>query len=483
MRKFKSFSPAKRNSSVLKENVNWQATLEKHDEQPEEEDHVHNPARKMLKFSSNQFDVLINKHATIDMVTNTPTANTTAECSSESTDLVKTLPFTSAAHRRSPVLKARRSSTLKWQKNFDEGNSPHDNTKNRTSNSIDMRKDNPLQYDFHTMDISFDNSPSTPKSKSIVANEQSPHKNLFSKILSTPTHQSVANFSIKSNIDMLLHSPILIETPIKMNKTPTIAKKGKTEFKTPTKKLRRSISFNPTTSATSASASLSIEDANKENAIYSHLPCTPPKIIGKRKVLKRPLSAINVNEQSDQLTNESSDSSYTKVPAAKRKLYDDCSRKWTYHGFEKLDILGHLARENCNNLIDTVLSYLNDCELQSAYFVSKQWARCINNNPSANVRRRKLARTQRDSKENARRGSHRFAVDQQHLIESHMEQLVEQRSKSNNREPFTSCNLKSRAKKIVRSPPVSPSKRKFHENQKVLGLAFILVECKHECLI
>lgn len=456
--------------------MNWQATLEKHDEQPEEEDHIHNPARKMLKFSSNQFDVLINKRATTgitDMVTNTPAATTTV-------DLEKNQPFASTACHRSPVLKARRSSTLKRQKNTEDENSLNDNTNKYTSssnsdNSIDMRKDGRAQYNFHRMDISFDNSPSsTPKCKLIVANEQSPHKNIFSKTLSTPAHQSLANFSIKSNIDMLLHSPILIETPIKMNKTPSIDKKGKTEFKTPTKKLRRSISFNPTTATATSAASASTEDdANKENAIYSHLPCTPPKIIGKRKLLKRPLSALNVNEHPDQLTNESSDNSHTKVPAAKRKLYDDCSRKWTYHGFEKLDILGHLARENCNNLIDTVLSYLNDSELQSAYFVSKQWARCINSNPSANVRRRKLARTQRDSKENARRGSHRFAVNQQQqLIESHMEQLVEQLGKSNNREPFTSCNLKSRAKKIVRSPPVSPSKRKFHENQKVMTLAF-----------
>lgn len=247
------------------------------------------------------------------------------------------------------------------------------------------------------------------------------------------------NYSIRSDIDILLNSPILIESTANVDK----ARIKDSMPKTPVSKLRRSFSFNPVSS----------KKANKEN-IYEHLPCTPPK----RKSLKRPLSTLDSSN-----ANEASTSNEFKVPAAKRKLYDDYSRKYDYSGYEKMDIMAHLAQHNSSTIINTILSQLSDDDLQAAYRVSESWANLIDDNTSANCRRRRMLRVLRSTKEN--RDLNR--------IESLGEQLDDVSRELGNRKPFTSINVVQTESKhqarIIRSPPVSPSKRKFYENQKVRG--------------
>lgn len=436
----------------------------------------------MLKFSGNQFDALLSKRndaqrmAVIAAATSASTATNRSAIASEST-VIPPAPSTNQL----PKLKARSRLILTRQSRIDESSGPSDfHSTNEQNTSISNKANSALVtaaspcdtlLHGHQMDLSpINNLPRIPKSRNshaagIDSREErvAPMATVTSgdAVAADPGPSSAAVHQInKTNFDMLIQSPILLATPTKhTGRASTSTVGGNSEagpMITPLKALRRCISFNPTSAK---------GVANKENqhSEYSHLPCTPPKAM-KRKPLKR-LNA-SINEPELQQWQQQHNGSAFKVPAAKRKLYDDISRKNKYDGFEKLDILGHLMMENCYPLIDAILANLSDEQLQIAYGVSRTWARCIDDSPQANFRRRKFVRMRQQSKENPRRISMRL---QDQLRET---QLTDDgRMKLTARKPFTSRNLESmrtrRGPLVARSPPVSPSKRKFHENQKV----------------
>ena len=123
--------------------------------------------------------------------------------------------------------------------------------------------------------------------------------------------------------------------------------------------------------------------------------------------------------------------------------------KRSYEGFEKLNILKHLQSEQ--PAIDKILNYLTDADLVTVVQVSISWQAIVELNRKSNKRLKDYLKQNRFLKEN------------QHVIEF---------KSSEARQPFSVCNnldtTNDRKKSIVEiSPPVSPSRRKFRQNQKV----------------
>lgn len=323
-RKFKSFSPAKRHNVLKEISTNTPAMLERHDEQLEEDESVaineHNPARKMLLFSSKQFDLL--------------------------TAPIAPKPIHAASRIEPPVTPTKssiktRASTLQRQQC-----------------------------------ISFSPSPTN----------------------ASPTRCDLANQSIQEEA-----------------------------MRRPMKKLKRSISYNPTTPNKGR-----IETEVLNTSVY----CTPSRS-PRRNALKRPATSA-IGHQS--ATNEAS-----AEPPAKRKLY--------YVGLEKLDILTRL--NGANNVTDLILSMLSDKDLYASSRVCRSWSELIANNKSAHLRQLRYFRSSQSQKENANGRSSRTAPGPSGVH-------------TNKRIPFAQRNDRhSLRSSPSRSPPVSPSKRKFHEHQKV----------------
>lgn len=327
-RKFKSFSPAKRNNVLKEISTNTPAMLQMHDEQLEEGETVatneHNPARKMLTFSTNQFETLLTGYAS-----------------------VAHKPIQAAPRIEPPVT--------------------------ATKSSINTRAST-LQ---RQQCISFSPSPTN----------------------ASPTRCELANQSIQEEA-----------------------------MRRPMKKLKRSISYNPTTPIKSR-----IEKEVLNTSVY----CTPSRS-HRRIALKRPATSAIGDESA---TNEAS-----AEPPAKRKLY--------YVGLEKLDILTRL--NGANNVTDLILSMLSDKDLYASSRVCRSWSEIIANNKSAHLRQSRYFRSSQRQKENANGRNSRTAPGPSGV-------------QTNKRIPFAQRNdhYSLRPSPSSRSPPVSPSKRKFHENQKV----------------
>lgn len=180
----------------------------------------------------------------------------------------------------------------------------------------------------------------------------------------------------------------------------------------PVKRLERSTSFNPTS------------------------PLKP---------LKRSASSVIGDETTvDDVSDE---------PLAKRKLY--------YDGREKMDILSRL--KPTTNVTNAILKLLSDKDLYVASHICKSWAQIIADNTTANLRQKRYARASENQKENTNAQANRTQPSPP--IPDDVK-----------RKPFGRRNIHYLLRPSPRrSPPVSPSKRKFHENQKVSTDVFSVV--------
>lgn len=128
-----------------------------------------------------------------------------------------------------------------------------------------------------------------------------------------------------------------------------------------------------------------------------------------------------------------------------------------YCGRLKMDILGKLHVEN-NIALDKILSHLRDVDLLSLSHVSKDYRSMIKLN-KYEPKRQNYLKAYRKVKENQLPGT----VD---LSLPHPENLKTEKAR---RGKFGDVNLNHsmQLRPKPQSPPVSPSRRKFHENQKV----------------
>lgn len=223
--------------------------------------------------------------------------------------------------------------------------------------------------------------------------------------------------------------------------------------RTPVKRLERSFSYNPAPKTSSPEKEM--------NEILRRLPCTPPKKYN-RKPLKRQASVL-----SDSVTNE---------PAAKRRLYETFKRPPPIDGQEKVDILWHLTKIGDNFSVKRILNSLDDKDLQSVYCVSQAWRKAVKTDSKLDVRRRKYVRIARSVKENAFRRETKVQLrDRNHNNENITNEL------NKKRKPFNVCNDRNvvQSEDVPRSPPASPSTRKFRENQKVRTLEHLLNDNFH----
>lgn len=450
IRKTQSFSPLKRNSSVLREiPTNWQTVLERHDEQnEEEEEQLVNPARKMLTFTNNQFENLVNMKPNFQ--SNEGKSSVCSPKAITGLELQKSDRITNEIEPR--LITRAKSRLFKHPPSILSEQTlstaiPNDDCSTVTSSNIGP-SDNVADVSLESMMESSISDKLTPSSSSLSSvrglNDSNSDMDIsvfaaqsVTPIKSESSKEHSVNYSIKSSVDLLLHSKIQIETPVGSKQSKQSIHES--VQRKPMKKLKRSISLNPPKSPCATREFSSI--------IHPHLPCTPPKSYKR----KRPSSAI---------CDETSDNRSVAEPTAKRKLYDVCSRQIFYTDFEHLDILGHLARFNTRPAINIVLSNLCDKDLLSAYMVSRTWADIIDEDYTASARRLKSLKNRRSSKENLHQPS-TSGIDEEKM---HIK-----------RKPFASRNLNDNpvCRKEKRSPPVSPSKRKFHENQKVNNFIFI----------
>lgn len=135
----------------------------------------------------------------------------------------------------------------------------------------------------------------------------------------------------------------------------------------------------------------------------------------------------------------------------KRKLFT--TRRSSFDGVERVDVLSLLNERSIKKAVDSVLSMLSDDELLAASRVSTTWQRIVDESSAASSRLAKHWRETRDAKENYKESAPSLSVERR-----------EQKKPFTRRNTTCDYMLRSTAQ---RSPPVSPSKRLFQEHQKV----------------
>lgn len=198
-----------------------------------------------------------------------------------------------------------------------------------------------------------------------------------------------------------------------------------TEPKPTNKKLKRSLSvdYDP--------------EREKFKILHPYLPCTPPKK-KQKKLLKRIISSGN------------------KTPV-KRSLYEIKHKiilRASYEGIEKLNILLHL--QNTLPALDIILNCMTGSDLFNISLVSKKWKSIVESNSKNNLKRLKYINSTNLIKENFMAGKLLNGLKYHKSMPLKDFNNISKNSVERKR----SMNEDS-------SPPVSPSKRKFHENQKV----------------
>lgn len=135
------------------------------------------------------------------------------------------------------------------------------------------------------------------------------------------------------------------------------------------------------------------------------------------------------------------------------------SPRYNYCGTTKLNILGILHLQQ-NLALDIILSSLNDIDLTSLCIVSKEYKDLVTTNKHAQSRKQIYLKLKRSVKENKIPLSVSFKNQEPVPVYVELKNLPKAFGDSN------SNRMKLRPKP-QHSPPVSPSKRLFHENQKV----------------
>lgn len=205
-----------------------------------------------------------------------------------------------------------------------------------------------------------------------------------------------------------------------------------TELKSTNQKIKRSLSvdFDP--------------EREKSKILYPYLPCTPPK-----KKPKRTLKRFTSNKTH-----------------FKRSLYEikhKVTLRASYEGIEKLNIMLHL--QNTLPAVDIILNCMSGSDLLNMSLVSRKWKCLVENNSKNNLKRLKYISSTNLVKENFMAGNFLNCLKHQKSIP-----LRDFNCRSTN----SIDRKRSLDEGLVCSPPVSPSKRKFHENQKVCLMGFFI---------
>lgn len=204
----------------------------------------------------------------------------------------------------------------------------------------------------------------------------------------------------------------------------------------------------------------SIQSENVEQKPESESPICNEEIkhsltmeqsIKPRKV-KKSIELTVPNSLSRRTRKRSASTDLSGISKTKRKLlYVERD------GLEKVDFLERLRENNVTEAIEMILSKLSNEDLKSASKVSNGWKNIIDGINAASVRLINFQRRTNEAKENCEIGPRTSATVRP----------------PQQREIFKKINtnymLRSNS---MRSPPVSPSKVRFHENQKVISLKY-----------
>lgn len=170
--------------------------------------------------------------------------------------------------------------------------------------------------------------------------------------------------------------------------------------------------------------------------------------IAKHPVRPTPTETITKpQEQVESIVSQSSNVSSSSRPRTR------------YHcGRLKMDILGKLHMEQ-NLAFKTILSHCSDLDILSLSHVSKDYLIMIKSNKPLETRRQSYLKAQQALRENKAPGSLAASVSKSFALKSPKKALGE--SNINH-------SMQLRPKPV--SPPVSPSRKRFYENQQVSQL-------------
>lgn len=345
VRKIKSFNPIYRDSSVLKDSSapNRQESIDfinEIDESP-----AYNPAKKMLAFSTQQFEQLVKPSQATSLPKTPVQANNVADILvNRSVAEASTCSPRKLANYRSQSRLIREYSKKKLSRAW-----PKKTVEN--SNESDIRMSF-VSHDSATATLADDMMDDclsfTDEIKPLASTLNA---NLKKTKIDTPTRNDSISHSIREEAN-----------------------------RTPTKRFERCTSYHSISTKSSP-------EKEKNKILYHDLPCTPPKNYIRRPH-KRQASAL-------------ADITQPKVePPAKRKLYS-INRDTYYDGMEYLDIFKHLITNfKMAPVTEKILSYLSGKDLHAAYCVSKDWSTVIDSCKKSRIKRRQYVKESESYKEN-----------------------------------------------------------------------------------
>lgn len=146
-------------------------------------------------------------------------------------------------------------------------------------------------------------------------------------------------------------------------------------------------------------------------------------------------------------------------PAKRNLAFDGSSRRRSLTGTPRLNIFRHLG--NCPPVRDYFFEFVEDKDLVAIYAVSRQCRAMIEEHPRLNARRMQYLEAAWRKKENNDYSTSSNSPDEPVLRIQGEQSII--------RIPLHNRNVDTSALSVsdTMSPPVSPSRRKFHENQKV----------------
>lgn len=342
IRKIKSFNPMHRDWAVLKDSntPNRQESIDfmnEIDKSP-----AYNPAKKMLAFSSQQFEQLIQSSQAASLPKTPVKANNVAgNMANQSIAEASTFSPRKLANYRSQSRLIREFSkkkpTRSWPKKTVENSNESDI---RMSFVSDDPETATLADDMMDDCLSF-----TDEIKQLH------NSNLKETKIDTPIRNDSISHSIREEAN-----------------------------RTPTKRFERCTSYHSISTKSSP-------EKEKNKILYHDLPCTPPKNYIRRPI-KRQASAL-------------ADITQSKIePPAKRKLYS-IKRDTYYDGLEHLDIFKHLITNfKMAPVTEKILSYLSGKDLHAAYCVSKDWSTVIDSCKKSRIKHRQYVKESESIKEN-----------------------------------------------------------------------------------
>lgn len=403
MRKAQSFSPAKR--SALRE-TNYRTVEPDTVYLEDDEVQAHNPARKFLEFTAEQFNQLTQQNRPALFQTPTKIQK----------HIVNDEIAPPATHLPSPTnkLKLKRLSAQRCEsrlvKEFSRKKTikPTIQTPKKSLGSL------------NESDILASLAPeqeTEPEKSASSANNEDSLMDISDLVVTPSTNQAI--FS---------------DTPIRDDGVKQNVREDAN--RTPTKRFEKSISHSFLSVKTSP-------EKEKFDILYGDLPCTPPKN-RQRRPMKRPAHI---------------DSPLPNEPSAKRKLYEEtvleeppCTvgieKPPCMVIFEEMDILTQLKNRKMETEINKILRDLPDDSLQAVSSVCKSWKSLIDENRALRIRRRRFVKNKQMTKENVRRNDSKPNINE-----------------NNNIKPLHihNKNYQFEEKTVV----VSPSTRRFNEHQQV----------------